>query len=67
MVLFPQVEEGNFQNLPEHRLESGGTAWHVGVSALTIWLTRNWSTEEILTIASQTVSADPKAPLKTPK
>ncbi|XHS77795.1 hypothetical protein ACFJGW_19075 [Burkholderiaceae bacterium UC74_6] len=53
--------------LPEHRREPGMAAWHVSVAALTIWLTRNWSTEEILTVASQAVSADRREPMKTPK
>jgi len=53
--------------LPEHRRGSTMLEWHGGVAALTIWITRNWSTEEILTVAAETVSADPKAPLKTPR
>lgn len=53
--------------LLEHRREPGMAAWHGSIAALTIWITRNWSTEEILTAASQTVSDDPRAPLKIPK
>ena len=53
--------------LLEHRREPGMGAWHGGAAALTIWITRNWSTEEILTVAAQTVSADPRAPLTPPK
>lgn len=53
--------------LLEHRRGEGMAAWHTGVAALTIWITRNWSAEEILTAASAAVSADPRAPLRVPR
>lgn len=53
--------------LLEHRGGEGMAAWHAGVAALTIWITRNWSAEEILTAASEAVSADPRAPLRVPR
>ena len=52
--------------LLEHRRGAGTAGWHGSVAALTIWLTRHWSADELLTVASQTVSADPRAPLKVP-
>jgi hypothetical protein len=34
-----------------HRRHSGMGGWHLSGAALTIWLTRNWTTEEILSAA----------------
>jgi hypothetical protein len=53
--------------LLEHRRGQSMAAWHASVAALTIWITRNWSAEEILTAASEAVSADPRAPLRVPR
>ncbi len=53
--------------LRERRRGQGMAAWHTEVAALTIWITRNWSVEEILTAASEAVSADPRAPLRIPR
>ncbi len=39
---------------------------HLCTAALTIWLTRHWTTDDLLTLGAQTVSADPRAPLVTP-
>ncbi|WP_141832678.1 hypothetical protein [Herbaspirillum sp. SJZ107] len=38
--------------LREHRRQAGMSAWHLSGAALTIWLTRNWTTEEILSAAA---------------
>ena len=53
--------------LPEHRLNEGNLSWHLSCAALTIWISRNWSAEEILTVASRTVPPDRRAPLVAPK
>lgn len=53
--------------LLEHRLNSGTLSWHLSSAALTIWISRNWSAEEILTVASRTVPPDRRAPLVVPK
>ncbi|WP_431046245.1 hypothetical protein [Roseateles sp. L2-2] len=37
----------------DHRRGRGMSAWHLSSAALSIWLTRNWSTEELLTAASR--------------
>jgi len=37
--------------LREHRRHAGTSGWHLSGAALTIWLTRNWTTEEILSAA----------------
>jgi hypothetical protein len=38
--------------LLEHRRYKGGLWWHLSGTALTIWLTRNWTTEQLLTSVS---------------
>lgn len=38
--------------LRAHRRHAGMSAWHLSGAALTIWLTRNWTTEEILSAAA---------------
>jgi hypothetical protein len=38
--------------LSEHRRHKGMGWWHLSGTALTIWLSRNWSTEEILSAAA---------------
>lgn len=35
-----------------HRRSTGMSWWHLSGAALTIWVTRNWSTEQILSQAS---------------
>lgn len=41
------------QYLLEHREQKGMSWWHLSGAALTIWLTRNWSTEQILAKAAK--------------
>lgn len=36
----------------EHKRYKGMGWWHLSGAALTIWLTRNWSTEQLLTAAA---------------
>jgi hypothetical protein len=39
--------------LAEHRQKQGMFWWHLSGAALTIWLTRNWSADELLTVAAR--------------
>lgn len=38
--------------LVDHQRNKGMGWWHLSVAALTIWLSRNWSSEEILSAAA---------------
>lgn len=39
-------------HLLTHRTKSGMFWWHLSGAALTVWITRNWTTEQILTNAA---------------
>lgn len=46
------------EHLLAHRRFMGMSWWHLSGAALTIWLTRNWSTEQILSQASVVMRKD---------
>ena len=41
------------RHIQKHRRYQGMGWWHLSGAALTIWLTRNWSVEQLLTRASE--------------
>lgn len=45
-------------HLLDHRRYRGMFWWHLSGAALTIWVTRNWSAEQILSAACQSRSRD---------
>ena len=44
--------------LLDHRRDDGMSWWHLSSVALTIWISRNWSAEEVMTVASRTMPPD---------
>ena len=57
-VVWIVVQKYNSKHLKNHKM----TWWHLSGAALTIWMTRNWTRDEIVAAAAAIVRSYPRRP-----